>query len=63
MAIGKKCFIYVHDKCIEEAALIESRGPVALVEWRGAFCEVVSRRLKEKREPISSMQTNRLLEA
>jgi hypothetical protein len=63
MAIGKKMFIYVHEKCIEEAALIEARGDVALVEWRGAFCEVVTKRLKEKREPISSMKTNRLLEA
>lgn len=63
MAIGKKVFIFVHEKCTEEAALIESRGPLSLVEWRGAFCEVVSRRLKEKREPISSVQTNRLLEA
>lgn len=63
MAIGEKCFIYVHEKCTEEAALIEPRGPVSLVEWRGAFCEVVSGRLKRKREPISSVQTNRLLEA
>lgn len=63
MAIGEKVFIFVHEKCIEEAALIETRGPLALVEWRGAFCEVVTGRLKEKREPISSQKTNKLLEA
>lgn len=62
--IGEKMFIYVHEKCVEEAALIETRGDVALVEWRGAFCEVITKRLKKKREPISSQKTtNKLLEA
>lgn len=51
MAIGKKMFIYVHEKCIEEASLIEKRGKLSLVEWRGAFCEVINDRLKEKPEP------------
>lgn len=46
MIIGRKCLLHVSEKYTEEARLIEFReGGLALVEWRGLFCEVVGRRV------------------